>query len=78
MQAVKSIPKKGADPKKYEAAKADFAEIKKNVKKVVKARCDRLFQDFLSGAEYPAKKWRGAYLGENRGPPAPRPGQRAA
>ncbi len=52
-KAVKSIPQKGADPKKYEAAKADFAEIKKNVKKVVKARCDRLFQDFLSGAEYP-------------------------
>ena len=64
-KAVKSIPKKGADPKKYEAAKADFAEIKKNVKKVVKARCDRLFQDFLSGAEYPAKKWRASYLGEN-------------
>lgn len=64
-KAVKSIPKKEADPEKYEAAKADFAEMKKNVKKVAKARCDRLFQDFLSGAEYPAEKWQASYLGEN-------------
>ena len=64
-KAVKSIPKKGAAPQKYEAAKADFAEMKKNAKKVAKARCDRLFQDFLSGAEYPAEKWQASYLGEN-------------
>ena len=64
-KAVKSIPKKGAAPQKYEAAKADFAEMKKNAKKVAKARCDRLFQDFLSGAEYPAEKWQVSYLGEN-------------
>ena len=64
-KAVKSIPKKEADPEKYEAAKADFAEMKKNVKKVAKARCDRLFQDFLSGAKYPAEKWQASYLGKN-------------
>ncbi len=64
-KAVTSIPKKGADEAKHAAAKADFAEMKKNVKKVVKARCDRLFQDFLSGAEYPAGKWQATYLGEN-------------
>lgn len=64
-KAVKSIPKKGAAPQKYEAAKADFAEMKKNAKKVAKARCDRLFQDFLSGAKYPAEKWQASYLGEN-------------
>ena len=64
-KAVMSIPKKGADEAKHAAAKADFAEMKKNVKKVVKARCDRLFQDFLSGAKYPAEKWQASYLGEN-------------
>lgn len=48
-KAVKSIPKKEADPEKYEAAKADFAEMKKNVKKVVKAWVDQLFNRFLSG-----------------------------
>ena len=64
-KTVKSIPKKGVDEAKHAAAKADFAEMKKNAKKVTKARCDRLFQDFLSGAEYPAGKWQASYLGEN-------------
>ena len=61
-KAVKSIPKKGADPDKYEAAKADFAEMKKNVKKVVKARCDQLFAHFLSGEAKDGTAWQKSYL----------------
>lgn len=64
-KAVKSIPKKGADPEKYEAAKADFAEMKKNVKKVVKGRCDLLFQYFLSGKTWKAYDWKNSYAGDN-------------
>ena len=61
-KAVKSIPKKGADPEKYEAAKADFAEMKKNVKKVVKARVDQLFDRFLSGESMDSEAWQKSYL----------------
>ncbi len=60
---VKSIPKKGADPEKYEAAKAGFAEMKKNLTKVAKARCDVLFQDFLSGRSRAGEDWRASYPG---------------
>lgn len=62
-KTVKSLPKKDADPEKLAAANADLADLKKNVKKVVKARCDRLFDDFLSGNTYGAEKWKQAYLG---------------
>ena len=48
---VKSIPKKGAEPELYEKAKEDFAEMKKNVKKVVQGRVDLLFESFLTGAK---------------------------
>ena len=58
---VKSIPKKGTDPEKYEIAKADLAELKKNIKKVAKGRCDRLFGAFLSGEAFPAKSWKTSY-----------------
>ena len=46
-KAVKSVPKKGADEAKCTAAKADVAELKKNIKKVVKARYAQLFERFL-------------------------------
>ena len=58
---IKSIPKKGADPESYEAAKADFAEIKKNIKKVIKSRNDSLFGDFLSGRTRTADSWMNSY-----------------
>ncbi len=48
-KAVKSVPKKGAYEAKYTAAKADVAELKKNIKKVVKAWCGQLFEHFLDG-----------------------------
>jgi hypothetical protein len=61
-KVVKSIPKKGAEPEKYEAAKTDFADLKKNIKKVVKARRELLFADFLSGRTREAGGWKRAYL----------------
>lgn len=61
-KTVKSVPKKGTDPEKYEAAKADLSEMRKNVKKVVKARVDQLFQRFLSGAAKDGVAWQKSYL----------------
>lgn len=58
---VKSIPKKGTDPKLVEKAMADYAEIKKNAKKVVKERNDILFADFLSGKTSTANSWIASY-----------------
>ena len=61
-KTVKSLPKNGADPEKYAVANADLSDLKKNVKKVAKARNDRLFGDFLSGHTSKAENWRRAYL----------------
>ena len=60
-KTVKSLPKKNADPEKYEAAKADLAEIKKNLKKVVKARCDLIFADYLADKPMDAIRWKSTY-----------------
>jgi hypothetical protein len=61
-KTVKSIPKKGADPERYAQVSADFADMKKNVKKIVKARNDRLFQAFLDAAYFDAASWKKIYL----------------
>ena len=58
---VKSIPKKGADPAKYDACSSDFSELRKNVKKVVKTRNNLLFEYFLSGKKMNAPAWIAAY-----------------
>ena len=58
---IRSIPKKGTDPELVAKAAADFAEMKKNVKKVVKGRNDILFEDFLSGKTRHAKSWIASY-----------------
>ena len=55
-------PKKGNDESLVAEASADFAELKKNVKKVAKSRSDRLFNYFLSGEETEGLKWKNAYL----------------
>lgn len=55
---VKSVPKKNADPERYEAAKADLADIRKNIRKVAKARNNVLFEDFLTGKHYEAENWK--------------------
>ena len=59
---VKSIPKRGADPDKYEKAKAEFADIKKNLKDIVKTRKDLLFGNFISGTSRKPQGWRESYL----------------
>ena len=59
---AKSLPKKGADPDKYEIANADFSEMKKAVKKIVKNRVSVLFDDFLNNHSRAAVEWKAAYL----------------
>lgn len=58
---VKSIPKKGTNPELVKIASADFADMKKNTKKVVKGRNDILFGDFLSGKTRSAVSWINSY-----------------
>ena len=60
---TKSLPKKGADSEKYEKANADFLEMKKSLKKTVKARNDRLFEMFLNGTSKTAIVWKSSYTG---------------
>ena len=59
---VKSIPKRGADPEKYEKAKAEFADIKKNLKEIVKNRTALLLDGFLSGKTRKPESWKSSYL----------------
>ena len=58
---IRSISKKGTDSELAERAAADFAEMKKNIKKVVKGRNETLFMDFLSGKTRPASCWIASY-----------------
>lgn len=61
-KTAKSLPKKGADETLYAAANADFSEVKKAVKKILKNRNTVLFEDFLKGKQRPANSWKSAYL----------------
>ena len=61
-KTAKSLPKKGADTDKYEAAKKDFDEMKKAAKKILKSRSNVLFEDFLSGETKKAQAWKDAYI----------------
>ena len=61
-KTVKSVPKKNADPTLYEAAKADIAELRKNVKRVVKSRSQKLFNAFLTGQGQNAEAWKTSFL----------------
>lgn len=60
-KAVKSLPKKGADPEKHAVASAELSDLKKNLKKVVKSRNDLLFERFLNGETQPAHSWIESY-----------------
>ncbi len=62
-KTVKSIPKKNADPALYDLAKADFADLKKNIGKVYKNRKKLLFRAFLSGKEFAPNHWTAFYRG---------------
>ncbi len=59
----KSLPKKGSDPEKYDAANKDFAQIKKDVKQIWKNRADLLLSDFITGKTRMAEYWKKAYGG---------------
>ena len=59
---VKSIPKKGADPEKYERAKEGLAQLKKATKERLRATKKILFEEFLSGDCHISGDWRGTYL----------------
>ena len=61
-KTAKSLPKKGADAEKYATANADFSEMKKSAKKIVKNRVSILFEDFLSGRARKAAAWKESYL----------------
>lgn len=61
-KAVKSIPKKGADPQCYAEVSACFTDMKKNAKKIAKSRSDQLFQAFLDAAYFDAASWKKTYL----------------
>ena len=61
-KTAKSLPKKGADEEKYASANADFAQMKKDAKKIVKSRCNALFGDFLSAHARSAEDWQRSYL----------------
>ena len=61
-KTAKSLPKKGADEAKYAAAKVDFDEMRKSVKKILKSRGAVLFLDFLSGRKRGSDEWQAGYL----------------
>ena len=61
-KVVKSIPKKGNDEALVAAATKDFSDLKKNIKKVVKSRFTRLFEDFREGTKQTADRWKAVYL----------------
>lgn len=59
---TKSLPKKDADAEKLAVATADLNEMKKLLKKVVTARNERLFDEFLSGKTKKSEVWVESYL----------------
>lgn len=61
-KAVRSMPKKGADPEKYEAAKKDFARLKKDIRAAVRERVNLLFQRFLDGEGQKGENWKTVYF----------------
>jgi hypothetical protein len=61
-KTAKTLPKRNADPEKYESAKADFDEMRKSVRKIVKSRGNSLLCAFLSGKARSAADWRTLYL----------------
>ena len=61
-KVVKSIPKRGVDPELYDSASRAYSDLKKNLKKVVKTRNNKLFDDFLEGKTQTARSWEQSYL----------------
>ena len=61
-KTAKSLPKKGADEGKYAAAKADFDEMRKSVKKILKNREMVLLKEYLNGRTRESGEWQAAYI----------------
>ena len=60
-KSVKSLPKKNADPVKYEAAAKDLADMQKAVKAAAKQRYKLLFDQFMTGDAAPSNSWKASY-----------------
>ena len=61
-KTVRSIPKKNIDPTVQKKAADDLADLRANLKKAVKIKTDRLFEDYISGRQIPAARWKKSYL----------------
>ena len=62
-KTVKSIPKKGTDIELYNKAKSDYADLKKNIKRVITNRKLLMFSAFLNEDQFRAVDWSKSYLG---------------
>ena len=62
-KTIKSVPKKGADPERWEAVKGELSELRKSIRLVLTNRRRKLFAGFLSGEEQSAENWEKLYLG---------------
>ena len=62
-KTAKSLSKKGADPTLFDAANKDFAQIKKDSRKIWKNRADLLLGDFITGRARKAAYWTKTYGG---------------
>lgn len=58
---IRSIPKKGADVKKYEEVTLDYKDLKKNVKAVAKQHASHLLTNYALGTEMGITAWKKEY-----------------
>jgi len=61
-KTMKSVPKSGTDPEKYNAAKEKFARAKVHVKEIVTKQREQIQQDYFQDKSVPLEKWKSAYL----------------
>ena len=62
-KAVRSVPKKGAEPPLYQLAVDELTDMRQNLKKAAKIKSNQLFADYLDATEFPAERWKRSYLG---------------
>ena len=60
-KAVRSIPKKDADPALQKKATDELADMRQNIKKAVKIKNDQLFADYIDDTETEAAGWKSRY-----------------
>ncbi len=59
---LRAMPKKGIDPAVHKKASDELADLRANLKKAVRIKTDRLFDDYLNAREFPAAQWQKSYL----------------